>query len=354
MENTGQSYTEVSQKRRLETPQELYIAQNMAAGSFGHQNPEMHSHPNSRVETTEEVLAENVLEQLQQDLVQHTDGNNSGSMLDLKSIHMVVRLADISPHDAYEMLMDSDKHAEITGQDAKIGREVNTEFSAYDGHILGINVELQKDRRIVQKWRMKDWPENHHSMVTIVFRKVANGTKVTLTQAGVPGDKYAFIWEGWYNFYWNKMGRIDEKEMKKTKRQKVDARRDSNGSELSNGNAILHVEIPCKDIQRVVRFYGEVFGWTFKPWTDYYTLFNTKSKQGSLTGGFWLNDKDDIPRDRFITLYIHVDDINHYLKKIEEHGGEIVKEKTLAFEAVGYYAFFRDTEGNQLGLNSKA
>jgi len=320
---------------------------------------------------TEEVLAENVLgsfdskgrynttidhdisqlQHLQQDLVQlQPDSHLSGStMVELKSLHMVVRLADISPHDAFEMLMDSDKHAQFTGQEAKIGREINTEFSAYDGHITGSNIELQKDRRIVQKWRAKDWVEGHYSMVTILFRKVANGTKVTLTQSGVPADKFSFIWEGWYNFYWNKMGRVDEKELKKNKRQKVEPTR-----LYSEGTPILHVEIPCKDMERVMKFYGNVFGWTFKPWTPYYTLFNTRGKPGSITGGFWLNDKDDIPRERFITLYIHVDDISDYLKVIEEHGGEIIRDKAIAPESVGYYAFFRDTEGNQMGLNAKS
>jgi len=317
MENTAQGYSEID-KRRLETPQEWTIAQSMAGvGSYAENNDVQQQSSTRVAETTDEVLAENVLEQLQQDLAQHAEANHTATpqMMEFKSIHMVVRLADISPHDAYEMLMDSERHAQITGQEAKIGRELNNEFSAYDGHITGSNVELQKDRRIVQKWRMKDWPEGLYSLVTIAFRKVANGTKVTLTQSGVPGDKYSFIWEGWYNFYWNKMGRIDEKEMKKNKKQKIETRRDSNGGDIQNSTPILHVEIPCKDMVRVMRFYGEVFGWTFKPWTDYYTLFNTRSKNGSLTGGFWLNDKDELPRERFITLYIHVDDISFYLEK---------------------------------------
>jgi len=209
----------------------------------------------------------------------------------------------------------------------------------------------------VQKWRAKDWVDGHYSMVTILFRKVANGTKVTLTQSGVPADKFQFILDGWYNFYWNKMGRIDEKEMKKNKKQKTleqvhNPMRKIIDEEEETGTPILHVEIPCTNMERVKKFYESVFGWTFKPWTEYYTLFNTKGKS-SVTGGFWLIDKEYIPHDRFITLYIHVDDIFHTLQKVEAQGGEIVKEKTLAFEDIGYYAFFRDSEGNQLGLNCK-
>jgi len=363
----------IVQKRQIQEPtQNMYLAHQRAM------NPEalllQEASSDSHKLETEEVLAENVLgsfeskaryfhpqtieneinhqmQQLQQDFAQVESSVVSPNVMELKSIHMVVRLADITPHEAYEILMDSEKHAQLTGQEAKIGRDIGSEFSAYDGHISGINIELQKDRRIVQKWRAKDWVDGHYSMVTILFRKVANGTKVTLTQSGVPTDKFSFIWDGWYNFYWNKMGRIDEKEMKKNKRQKTgeSPTRKLDGSE---NTPILHVEIPCKDMERVLKFYGNVFGWTFKPWTEYYTLFNTKGKS-TITGGFWLNEKDEIPRERFITLYINVDDIPLYLKRIEEQGGEIIKDKTLAFEAVGFYAFFRDTEGNQMALNSR-
>ena len=56
-----------------------------------------------------------------------------------------------SPHEVYEMLMDSKKHSKFTEAKANISKIVGGEFSAYDGWIEGRNVELVKDRKIVQK-----------------------------------------------------------------------------------------------------------------------------------------------------------------------------------------------------------
>jgi activator of HSP90 ATPase len=40
---------------------------------------------------------------------------------------------------------------------------VGGDFTLYDGQINGKNVELITDAKIVQKWRMQDWPAWHFS-----------------------------------------------------------------------------------------------------------------------------------------------------------------------------------------------
>ena len=65
--------------------------------------------------------------------------------------------------DVYGLIMDSRKHSKFTGAKASISLKVGGKFTAYDGYIDGINVELVKDKKIVQKWRGSDWPENHYS-----------------------------------------------------------------------------------------------------------------------------------------------------------------------------------------------
>ena len=62
------------------------------------------------------------------------------------------------PHEVYEALMDSGKHAKFTGGEAHISREVGGKFSAFDGYSEGVNLELMPDKRIVQSWRTSDWP----------------------------------------------------------------------------------------------------------------------------------------------------------------------------------------------------
>ena len=50
-----------------------------------------------------------------------------------------------SPHDVYELLMDSEKHTKFTGAKASISREVGGAFTAYDGALSGTILELVAD-----------------------------------------------------------------------------------------------------------------------------------------------------------------------------------------------------------------
>lgn len=112
-----------------------------------------------------------------------------------------------SPHEIYEMLMDSKKHAKLTGASAQISREVGGTTSAYDGWIEGENVELIPDKKIVQRWRGTDWPENHYSIATFELKPTKGGTKLAFTQTGVPPEHYQAISDGWHEHYWQKMNK---------------------------------------------------------------------------------------------------------------------------------------------------
>ena len=76
-----------------------------------------------------------------------------------------------SLHEVYEALMDSRKHARFTGAQARISRKAGGKFTAYDGYIEGVNLNLVPDKKIVQSWRGSDWPENHYSMATFSLKK---------------------------------------------------------------------------------------------------------------------------------------------------------------------------------------
>lgn len=116
-----------------------------------------------------------------------------------------------SPHDVYEALMDSKKHAKFTGAQAQISREVKGKFTAYDGWIEGENVQLVQDKKIVQKWRGKDWPEGHFSTATFELKQVSGGTELTFTQTNIPENQYDMVSEGWVEHYWTRMKKMLEK-----------------------------------------------------------------------------------------------------------------------------------------------
>lgn len=119
-----------------------------------------------------------------------------------------------SPHDVYELLMDSRKHSKLAGGGAcSISRKVGGKFSISDGYITGENLELVPDKRIVQHWKAQEdcWPSDHYSKVTFLLRPTKGGTWIAFTQSGVPsacGDRFD---SGWQEYYWTPMKGLLEK-----------------------------------------------------------------------------------------------------------------------------------------------
>jgi activator of HSP90 ATPase len=115
------------------------------------------------------------------------------------------------PHDVYEALLDSKKHAKFTGDKAVISRKVGGKFSTFDGYSEGTILELVPDAKIVQSWRASDWPEGHYSKATFSFKAIPGGTRLSFTQTGVPETQYKDIAQGWRDYYWAPMKEMLEK-----------------------------------------------------------------------------------------------------------------------------------------------
>lgn len=116
-----------------------------------------------------------------------------------------------SPHEVFEVLMDSKKHAAFTESEARISRKVGGKFSAYDGYIEGTNVELIPDQLIVQNWRGSDWPKGHYSVARFELKPKGTRTELTFLQENVPDDQFEAISQGWYDHYWQPMKEFFEK-----------------------------------------------------------------------------------------------------------------------------------------------
>jgi len=110
-----------------------------------------------------------------------------------------------NPHEVYEALMDSRKHAKFSQAAAKISRKVGGRISAYDGYISGSNLELVPDKKIVQSWRGSGWPEGHMSKVTFKLAPVKGGTRLSFTHSNVPDNEVESIRQGWIDNYWGPM-----------------------------------------------------------------------------------------------------------------------------------------------------
>jgi uncharacterized protein YndB with AHSA1/START domain len=127
------------------------------------------------------------------------------------SIHQEVTIKT-TPQRIYRAFMTSKKHEAFTANGkAKISRKVGGAFSAHDGYVSGINVELKPGRRIVQAWRVKGMPEGVYSIVRFELKKVRGGTRLVFDQTGLPPEHVGHLSSGWKARYWTPLKAYLEK-----------------------------------------------------------------------------------------------------------------------------------------------
>ena len=118
---------------------------------------------------------------------------------------------------------------------------------------------------------------------------------------------------------------------------------------------VVHFEIPTDDLARAREFYGSIFGWELQdmPGDTPYTIVMTSpvddqqlpTERGTINGGM-MQRTAETPNT---VLTIGVGDVEVALKEIESGGGSIVQPKT-DIPGMGSFAYFKDTEGNVVGL----
>jgi len=120
-------------------------------------------------------------------------------------------------------------------------------------------------------------------------------------------------------------------------------------------DSVVHFEIPASNVGRAKKFYGSIFGWKTEnyPAMDY-TILHTvetdrktmKTKQpGAINGGMMKRSA----KVKTPVIYMYVKDINSTIKKIKSQKGSVVQGKTHV-QGKMYTAYFKDSEGNVMGL----
>ena len=90
------------------------------------------------------------------------------------------------PQDICDCLLDGNRVMHFTRSAAKVSPTLGA-FEMFDGNIHGETIEYAPGEKIVQKWRFRNWPEGHFSLVTITFREPEPGNcLVDLVQTNVP------------------------------------------------------------------------------------------------------------------------------------------------------------------------
>ncbi len=116
---------------------------------------------------------------------------------------------------------------------------------------------------------------------------------------------------------------------------------------------IVHFEIGCKDMPKTQKFYADLFGWEFQNFGGANMVTNIgpshdggKPKSDGIAGH--LNSLGHPPH-QYVTVYALVDDIEATLAKVAKLGGSTIVPKQ-EVPNMGWFAWFKDPEGNALGL----
>ena len=113
-------------------------------------------------------------------------------------------------------------------------------------------------------------------------------------------------------------------------------------------NRVVHFEFSADEPERASEFYRKVFGWEIAKWegpVDYWPVKTGEEGEPGINGGI-----KDRPEPGITTVVtIEVESVDDVLEKVVASGGEILMPKT-EIPGVGFHAYFRDTEGNTVGL----
>jgi predicted enzyme related to lactoylglutathione lyase len=119
---------------------------------------------------------------------------------------------------------------------------------------------------------------------------------------------------------------------------------------------VVHFELPADNVERAKNFYQKAFGWDISqfPGMEYHMVNTAEVDQqtrqpkipGGINGGMAKRNGDT---NKNTVITIDTTDIDATLKNIERLGGKTVQKKQPVAD-MGFTAYFKDTEGNVIGL----
>jgi uncharacterized protein YndB with AHSA1/START domain len=115
-----------------------------------------------------------------------------------------------APADVYNALTNKAMLEIWTGEDAVMEPVAGTEFSLWEESINGLNLEFEKDHKIVQEWYFGEEEEDKKSIVMIKLHPDKKGTIMEVVQTNIPDEAYRNIAEGWEEDYYQGLNELFE------------------------------------------------------------------------------------------------------------------------------------------------
>ncbi|KAM9053629.1 activator of 90 kDa heat shock protein ATPase homolog 2 isoform 4-T4 [Megaptera novaeangliae] len=113
------------------------------------------------------------------------------------ALHMT-ELFDTAIEQLYRIFTVKDLVQKFSKSPAVLEAEKGRKFQMFDGNITGEYVELLTNKKIVMKWRCRNWPEEHYAIVALNFVPTLGQTELQLDCKGVPvceEENMKFCWQ---------------------------------------------------------------------------------------------------------------------------------------------------------------
>jgi activator of HSP90 ATPase len=118
-------------------------------------------------------------------------------------------LTDAQQFQKVELLSGAMKSLELTNKPAAISREPGGPFSIFGEYIVGRQIELVPNQRIVQAWREISWDPGTYSIAKFELREQgSSGTKLIFDHTGFPVGAGEHLAAGWKSHYWESLERF--------------------------------------------------------------------------------------------------------------------------------------------------
>jgi uncharacterized protein YndB with AHSA1/START domain len=110
-----------------------------------------------------------------------------------------------TPEQVFEALVNEEIIQHWSRDEAKMSAEVGAKFSLWGGQMFGVNLEVVKNKKLVQEWCYDQWEVP--SRATFLLKPSGDGTLVELVHEDVPEKSVKSITDGWNLYY---LGAIQE------------------------------------------------------------------------------------------------------------------------------------------------
>ncbi len=120
-------------------------------------------------------------------------------------------------------------------------------------------------------------------------------------------------------------------------------------------HTIVHFEIPAKNVEKLKKFYEDLFAWKFTKYPgdemEYWNIQTVPTDEKGMllrpgvNGGLYPKQKpEQSPMN-----YIAVESADKYIENAKKLGGKIHQEK-MEIPKIGWWALIADPEGNVFGI----